>query len=1238
MRDELYGNARFEITRQLGGGAVGVVYEALDRERGVPVALKVLSSMSAETLTRFKREFRALQALRHPNLIELGELFEEGGQWFYSMELVDGVDFLAHVGVQVATLPSSVRITASARARAARARDDADPRRLAPERTMPCDEAKLRGALSQLAAALAELHDAGFVHRDVKPSNVLVADGPRVVLLDLGLVADAINPRRSLDLDTIVGTPLYMAPEQAVGRPCTAAADWYSLGVMLYEALTGIAPFEGSALEVLLRKQQAEPPAPAVIATGVPRDLDRLCAGLLAIAPEDRPTSREILRLLRAPGHERSAAPRARAATAADDAGFIGREQELGALADAFKTARVGGPVTIRLRGDSGVGKTALVRNFLRSINGIADVLVLEGRCYERESVPFKAFDGIVDSLARHLRAQPAGALSRLLPRNADLLAQTFPILQGLPEMLPRLLSRTQDQQQQRGLVFGAIRELLQNLARGAALVLVIDDVQWADADSAVLLRHLLQPPDAPPLLLIVVDRDGTDEPFELPPTELREIALGGLPAAAAAALAQRLLSPIGHGDLNLAEDIARETGGHPLYIDELVGHVASHGAANVHRGLRMRDVIWSRVRAIPASQFAALRVLCLAESPLPPEVVRIAAGTAERAFERDVAELRASNLVRASRDRLEPYHDQVRHTVNANLDDETITDTNRRLAMALEASGESRMRPELLIEPYLATGMHARAAHYAAEAGRRAAGAFAFDRASELFARALELGEWDAPARRSLLLARAEAAAQAGLGPVAARAFLEAADGADAATRVDCHTRAAKQMMITGHLDEGLDAIRRVLAEIGTSLPTSRARTLGSLLVHRGWLRVRGLGFRSRDESEVAVKELRRQEVFQAVSHGLSFIDPVLAQYFQARGLGLAFRLGEPIRVGRALAFEAMYLACSSQEARARTTLAQCVQISAAHKDEYLKALAAGAGGVIDYFCGDLPRAVERIADAEHRYLHQPAEAALEASTTRIFRLLALRLMGSFVEMRALLPQSMDDARRCGDRFKETTLKRGLNILWLLDDDVTAARRMLDESPWALPTGSPHVQHWYEVRARLEIAMYTGAARATEAAAQASVHHTIGESLLMRVRPIRVESFWLTGRLALAQHDEGADDGLAGAHQAVRRLRREPLAHVQAWAELLAAGIAACVGDRARAAEHLREAIRAGEASHLVLCAQVARMRLAELGHAPDPRAPDPLAWMADQGVRNPARLAQTVAPGFARLIKQLA
>src|SRR5207237_3064559 len=97
LMQEFAGTSRFKLLRMLGEGGMGVVYEALDAERGQKVALKTLRAFSADALFRFKREFRALQALHHPNLVNLGELIEEGGQWFFTMELVDGVSFIKYV-------------------------------------------------------------------------------------------------------------------------------------------------------------------------------------------------------------------------------------------------------------------------------------------------------------------------------------------------------------------------------------------------------------------------------------------------------------------------------------------------------------------------------------------------------------------------------------------------------------------------------------------------------------------------------------------------------------------------------------------------------------------------------------------------------------------------------------------------------------------------------------------------------------------------------------------------------------------------------------------------------------------------------------------------------------------------------------------------------------------------------------------------------------------------------------
>ncbi len=231
MEGDFRGTRRFQVLRRLGTGGMGVVYEAIDRETGASVALKTLRAPSAESLLRLKREFRALQDLRHPNLVSLGELVEDGGVWFFTMELIQGVNFVDYVRPDWRERRRHPRVVA-----------DADTAELAPGDPWPQaiaaadgnpghDGARLRRGLAQLARGLCALHDAGMVHRDVKPSNILVTDAERVVLLDFGLVADA-GPGRGWTEDNVVGTALYMAPEQAAGRPVGPEADWYGVGVL----------------------------------------------------------------------------------------------------------------------------------------------------------------------------------------------------------------------------------------------------------------------------------------------------------------------------------------------------------------------------------------------------------------------------------------------------------------------------------------------------------------------------------------------------------------------------------------------------------------------------------------------------------------------------------------------------------------------------------------------------------------------------------------------------------------------------------------------------------------------------------------------------------------------------------------------------------------------------------------------------------------------------------------------
>jgi tRNA A-37 threonylcarbamoyl transferase component Bud32 len=391
-----FGAGRFEVRGTLGAGGAGVVYRAFDRTLQREVALKLLRHASGRDLFRFKREFRALADIVHPNLVTLHELHASGsGDWYFTMELVEGVSFIDWARPPIA------------RSGPNRTRADIAQARV--------DEPRLRAALVQLVDALVALHDAGKLHRDLKPSNVLVTAHGQLTLLDFGLVlalAEDVPERLA------VGTPVYMSPEQAADQPLQEASDWYSVGAMLYEALTGRRPIEGEAEEVMTRKQTEVPPPPA----DAPADLAALCMQLLQPEPAARPPGMAILRRL---GAGPSPTTRHLARTLST-VSFVGRDRELGELRTALADARRRG-VAVLVRGRSGIGKTALVRAFLRGLHGSA--FVLQGRCFEREAVPFKMLDGVVDQLTTVLVGLGPAEVDALAPRDLGSLVRLFPVM-----------------------------------------------------------------------------------------------------------------------------------------------------------------------------------------------------------------------------------------------------------------------------------------------------------------------------------------------------------------------------------------------------------------------------------------------------------------------------------------------------------------------------------------------------------------------------------------------------------------------------------------------------------------------------------------------------------------------------------------------------------------------------------------------------------------------------------------
>ncbi|HEX7597753.1 MAG TPA: serine/threonine-protein kinase, partial [Polyangia bacterium] len=474
---------------------MGVVYEAKDDELGIHVALKLLPGLQPTLLRRFKKEFRAAAGIRHPNVVRFGDLFSDGERWFFTMELVEGVDLLAHMrGVSLAP-PTPFRVPPHPDDETIRS-----PRRTVlpsrPAQKAILDQPAVQQAFLQLAQGLTAIHDAGQIHRDIKPSNVLVSRDGRVVILDFGLATEWEVRTTFLG----AGTPAYMAPEQSSPDPVSPAADWYSFGVMLYEALTGVLPFDGQAHEMLYRKQHEEPVAVRLrVPEAVPALAD-LCDALLARTPEQRPDAGAVLAALGAPPRPAWGRSQGRTGTTP----LFGRGESMSTLRSAFADVVAGNRVAVLVSGEPGIGKTELCRQFLETLALEQASLVVVSRCHEREFLPFKALDGVIDQLARQVGQLAPEDRAVLVPAIAPLLRHLFPVLDQIPEAtLVGAVDIPSDPLELRGRVLDGLRELLAVITGASPLVIFVDDLQWADLDSLAMFSALLSDSRLPRMLFL---------------------------------------------------------------------------------------------------------------------------------------------------------------------------------------------------------------------------------------------------------------------------------------------------------------------------------------------------------------------------------------------------------------------------------------------------------------------------------------------------------------------------------------------------------------------------------------------------------------------------------------------------------------------------------------------------------------------------------------------------------------
>ena len=1201
---------RFRLIRELGAGGMGVVWHAADLELQIPVALKFLREQRPAHILQFKDEFRSLAELRHHNLVRLYELFHTGEHWFFSMDLLQGCDFMIHVGRH--SINPAVTPEETPTEQVVKAHEHHHHSRPA----SPCDVARLRAVLRDLAAGLDALHRAGKLHCDLKPSNVVVEPSGRAVLLDFGLVTEIGSVRRQHG-----GTLEYMAPERLDGRPPSPASDWYALGVMAYRALAGRLPSP--------RKGARNPDfglgplvPPCELAPDVPADLEELALALLADDPCARPSGTEVLHKL--DGERGRTIP-----PAAPSIGLVGRDEELRQLDAALAGSR-GQQHTELLAGVPGGGKTALAERFL-DLARARGVQVLCGRCYERESIPYKGLDGLADDLAALLGGLDEGSRHRLLPPDAELLGRLFP---PLAELGARSDAATgSDVRSIRQRAFTALRTLLIRLTERGPLVLFLDDLQWVDLDGVELLLELVGGADAPKLLLL-----GTHRPLgpaetvpltgllgglrRLGPGRLHEASLGPLSGPAARALVRAALDDRAQGDL--PDRLAEEAAGNPLFLRELAERARSKGDAGA--APRLEELLWGRIFELPAAARRLLEVVALAGTPLPLEVAATAAGLgAERVACIDT--LRTARLLRAhgmaGRAGVECFHDRVREVVLGRLPDEERREGHLRLGEVLEQ--DPAADPEAVAMQLLGAGEVDRTVAFAERAAERAAAALAFDRAASLRTLVRDLAP--TPERSARL---GQALIDAGRLAEAAPPLLDACAGAPPLEQADLRRRAAEALLKSGRVQEGTDRMRDALTAVGIRLPRSPLRAFLIILWYRLRRRLRGLRFRLRAKDALPAEALARIDACWSASMGLALTDAMIGASFTARHLLLALEAGEPSRVARALATEVVLVGCQGR----RNTrlidalLAQLAELAAQVGQPYVLAWTPAARGISGFLLGDWPRGIEECRAAETVFASQCSGVRWEVTTCQTFALWSAVYRGDLALVCERVPVLLRDALERGDRFAANDFRNGLlNLVWLAADDPAGASAEIDQAAAQWSAHGFQLQHYYTLLARTQVDLYLG--HGGRAVTRLEEHwKAIARSMMLRLlQGVRIEARHLFARCLLA--DPGGR--ISRVQGLARSLRREKVPWATALAQLLDAGCAARTGQHDLAIALLER----GEAMCLEastdLYAMAARRVRGELlgSHEGRHLVEETDVWMRSRAIVAPHRFARVLVPG---------
>jgi tetratricopeptide (TPR) repeat protein len=931
----------------------------------------------------------------------------------------------------------------------------------------------------------------------------------------------------------------------------------------------------------------------------------------------------------------------------------VGRDAQYAALQDALgAVTRSGNLVVARVRGGSGMGKSKLLESFLADVQRRPDVLTLSGRCYEQETVPYKALDAVIDSLARHLAARSKKNQPALIsPASMEDIARAFPVLAGRPpdrNDQPRPPSAERDQQELRRRMIRALKALLHKLSEEKVLVISIDDLQWGDSDSGVVLRELISPPDTPRMLLVFAFRsgegDGSPVLSELKSAmhapgsgvDDRDVVVDALKPEEAAQLAAHLLRCEPNDPMATA--LARESHGNPFFLERLTRYtlnrplpasVAANEPAKVDDlVLRQRDDLSDPARRL-------LDTVVVAGRPVALSVAARAAGISG-AENQAWAQLRAMNLVVASGPRaaaaIEVYHDRIREAVQRRLPPDAVAVSNRRLGESFETVAD--VDPEIPAGHFLAAGILDKAGSYSVLAADRAAHKLAFARAADLYRQAMRC----APQDHRLIIKCADALVNAGRCADSAPLYLSAAT-ADPENAFDLKTRAAEQLLASGRIEDGLGVLKPLLAEVGIAYPKTPLRALLKIIgrdILQGRRRRKVLP-NYENGAAPSVSQRQRIDVTWAAGKGLGSVDILRGGYFIVRSADFAVEAREPRSIARGLAHVGLMTVSQARPpdiARGNALIEQAAEIGKRLGDPYVAGFVRINAGTAHMTLGNWVAARAELEQGLQDLEARCTGVSWECSFARACLMNVLRCLGDLEQLRQRGREWLRTASENGDIYGAVWIRLHTAMVTLAGDDPTAADVELQESVsgWSSTLFTP--QHMVRILLATEVDLYRGNAQVAFGRLE-EVWKVATRSFAMGWQITRIWALSLRGGAALGAARAGEADReqrLARARQCAASLDKvsgQP--HARGPALVLRAALANWAGQSDRAADLLAQAAEQFTAAGMVLHAASARWgrgQLASDGAAAND-AIDAETTLRSHGVKNVARWARMYLPG---------